>query len=208
MDLFGYQQSDTLINLLPYDGQVNYYGPILADSADDDFCHLLSSIPWQSDTVTMFGKRIITKRQYAWCGNERFVYNYSGTSRLAEPMSDTLSRIKSEVESIVDAQFNACLLNLYHDGTEGMGWHADDEPEIVSNSPIASVSLGAERRFDFKHRLSEEKVSLQLAHGSVLLMSAETQRHWLHQLPKTTKVSEPRINLTFRAMNDWTVVKD
>ena len=208
MDLFGYQHSDTQINLLPFDGEVHYFGPVLAETADDYLTDLLASIPWQSDIVTMFGKRIITKRQYAWYGDKRYVYKYSGSSRIAEAMPETLSNIKSAVESVTSARYNACLLNLYHDGSEGMGWHADDEPEIIVNSPIASVSFGADRRFDFKHRKTQEKVSLVLEHGSVLVMSSATQQHWLHQLPKTKKVSDPRINLTFRAMNDWTIAKE
>lgn len=205
MDLFGYQDSDTQINLLPYDGRVNYFGAVLGNQADNHLSETLKLIDWQSDIVRMFGKTIVTKRQYAWLGNEPYAYTYSGTCRRAAPMPATIAHIKSVVESVTNAQFNACLLNLYHDGSEGMGWHADNEPEILATSPIASVSYGAHRRFDFKHRVTGDKVSLILEHGSILLMSAETQQHWLHQLPKTTKVSEPRVNLTFRTMNDWTI---
>lgn len=205
MDLFGYQDSDISRNLLTRDGRVNYLGPI-SELHSPTLCESLQrEINWQPDRVTMFGKTIITKRLYAWHGDAAYCYNYSGNKRIAEPMTDTISFIKTIVEKCTNASFNACLLNLYHDGDEGMGWHADDEPELEQNSPIASVSLGAERRFDFKHKETDERVSVMLEHGSLLVMNALSQKHWLHQLPKTKKVNDSRINLTFRTLNDWTI---
>jgi alkylated DNA repair dioxygenase AlkB len=105
-----------------------------------------------------------------------------------------------EIEKYTNQKYNACLLNYYHDGMEGMGWHADNEKEIVPNSSIASLSLGANRKFSFKHKISKETISIVLENGSLLEMKGALQKHWLHALPKTTKVVTPRINLTFRQM--------
>ncbi len=202
MDLFGYTSDDTRINLLPYDGQANYFGPILENHADD-YLHQLLRVPdWQSDIVKMFGKTTVTKRKYVWFGERPYRYNYSGHSRIALPMPKIISLIKHAVEQTCESQFNACLMNLYHTGEEGMGWHSDNEPEIAKDSYIASVSLGAERRFDFKHRTSDSRLSVMLEHGSLLIMDYQSQKHWLHQLPKSTKVTEPRVNMTFRRMSE------
>jgi alkylated DNA repair dioxygenase AlkB len=154
----------------------------------------------------MYGKHIQMQRKYAWYGDRPFSYAYSGLARVAQTWTRELITIKKLVEQHSQEQFNSCLLNLYHTGDEGMGWHSDNEKELVKGAAIASVSLGAERRFDFKHRTLGTKVSISLAHGSLLLMDAESQQHWLHQLPKTKKVTDPRINLTFRSMQGWTVV--
>ena len=205
MDLFGYQDSDTTRNLLARDGCVNYYGPLAALTNPHLQTVLEHEIHWQPDQVNMFGKTIVTKRLYAWYGDRPYSYTYSGNKRIARPMTETLQSIKQLVEKHSGHTFNACLLNLYHSGDEGMGWHADDEPELVKSAPIASVSLGAERRFDFKHRITGDKLSINLEHGSLLLMDALSQRHWLHQLPKSKKVTDLRINLTFRELNDWTI---
>ena len=107
--------------------------------------------------------------------------------------------MKKRVEERSGENFNSCLLNLYHDGSQGMGWHSDDEPSLVRDSAIASVSLGVERKFSFKHRETKETVALMLERGSLLVMKGETQRFWRHALPKTKKVASPRINLTFRS---------
>ena len=139
MDLFGYQNSDLTRNLLSRDGLVNYLGPSNELQNNHFLDSLKHEIDWQPDKVTMFGKTIITKRLYAWHGDAPYCYNYSGNQRIAKAMTNTLRQIKTIVESSTMASFNACLLNLYHDGNEGMGWHADDEAELEPNSPIASV---------------------------------------------------------------------
>ena len=107
-------------------------------------------------------------------------------------------QVKERVEQQTTQRFNSCLLNLYHDGSEGMGWHSDDEKTLGLNPVIASVSFGAERIFKLKHRKSKEVVSVLLEQGSLLIMKGETQHHWVHTMPKTKKVTTPRINLTFR----------
>lgn len=191
-------------NLLPLDGVVTLL-PELASAGEsmEWFEALQHETPWKSDEIVMFGKRITTTRKVAWYGDADCAYRYSGVTKEPLPWTETLFEIKIAVESASDESYNCCLLNLYHHGGEGMGWHSDDEKELEPNAAIASVSLGAERKFVFKHRRNPElKVETLLPHGSLLIMAGETQRHWLHALPKSVKVKSPRINLTFRRMRD------
>jgi alkylated DNA repair dioxygenase AlkB len=170
------------------------------DQANEYFDSLLQNIPWKNDEVVVFGKRIVTKRKTAWYGDSNYVYIYSNTIKQALPWTRELVNLKQIVENLSNTKFNSCLLNLYHDGNEGMGWHSDDEKSIEDNSTIASVSLGAERKFSFKHKQSNKTISVLLEHGSLLLMKDVTQKNWLHSLPKSSKITLPRINLTFRRM--------
>ena len=170
------------------------------DQANEYFDSLLQNIPWKNDEVVVFGKRIVTKRKTAWYGDSNYVYIYSNTIKQALPWTRELVSLKQIIENVSNTKFNSCLLNLYHDGNEGMGWHSDDENSIEDNSSIASVSLGAERKFSFKHKQSNKTISVLLEHGSLLLMKDATQKNWLHSLPKSSKITLPRINLTFRRM--------
>ena len=110
--------------------------------------------------------------------------------------------VKQIVEKYAETKFNSCLLNLYHNGNEGMGWHSDDEKPLGKNNTIASLSFGAERKFSFKHKQTKQTVSLVLEHGSLLIMKDSTQSNWLHSLPKSKNITQPRINLTFRTMHE------
>ena len=198
MDLF---QPDNSINLLPYDGVVNYYGKVLNTiEASKYFDRLMDTIAWKNDEAIIFGKKIITKRKVAWYGDNNFSYTYSNTTRLALPWTAELFELKQLVEKLTTATFNSCLLNLYHSGDEGVAWHSDDEKSLGKNSPIASLSFGAKRNFSFKHKRKNDTRSVILEAGSLLVMKGETQVNWLHCLPKTKKISQPRINLTFRVM--------
>jgi len=161
---------------------------------------LLNFIPWQPDEVVIFGKRIVTSRKVAWFGDQDFAYTYSNSTRIALPWTETLLQIKSKVEKVSGCLFNSCLLNLYHEGNEGMGWHSDDEKTLEPHSAIASVSFGAARKFSFRHKKTRETLSLLLENGSLLVMKDETQTHWHHSLPKTNRKVGIRINLTFRRM--------
>lgn len=188
-------------NLLPYDGEVIYIGKILSrKSANDFFNILLSSIPWKRDEVKIFGKHIITKRKVAWYADGGLSYAYSNTTKEGLQWTAELLQLKGQVEGLSDTKFNSCLLNLYHNGSEGMNWHSDDEKSLVANSTIASLSFGAERKFALKHKQTKETITLNLENGSLLLMKGLTQSYWLHSLPKSAKVSESRVNLTFRCM--------
>ncbi len=198
MDLFG---NDPAANLLPCDGTVNYFGPILSLADTRRFYEtLLHGIPWKNDQAVIFGKHIITARKVAWYGDSDFSYTYSGTTKQALVWTPELAELKGLVEKLTDTTFNSCLLNLYHDGNEGMAWHSDDEKSLGRNTTIASVSLGAEREFRLKHKRTQEAVSTLLASGSLLVMKDSTQSHWLHCLPKSKKIKTPRINLTFRTI--------
>lgn len=187
-------------NLLPYDGIVNDFGQII-DHPSLLYQTLLTTLPWQNDIVTMFGKTHITHRKIVWMGEAD--YHYSGHTRQAIAWSNEVFHVKQMIEQVlkqyhINASFNACLLNFYPTGEQGMGYHADDEKELGDEPIIASVSLGAARKFVFKHRITKDKVEIPLENGQLIVMRGHTQRHWLHSLPKTKKVSEGRINLTFR----------
>lgn len=188
-------------NLLPYEGQVQYFGKIMdTQEADRYFDQLSTDIEWKNDEARIFGKHFITKRKVAWYGDSNFSYTYSNATKQALPWTKELLELKQRVEQLTGTAFNSCLLNLYHNGSEGMAWHSDDEKSLGKDTTIASLSFGAERKFAFRHKQSKETISLNLEHGSLLIMAGSTQTHWLHRLPPTTKVRTPRINLTFRTM--------
>ncbi len=198
MNLFG---NDPKSNLLPRDGMVNYHGPILSMAESIRYFEtLLHQIPWKNDEAVIFGKHIITARKVAWYGDANFSYTYSGTTKQALAWTPELGALKCLVEELTGTAFNSCLLNLYHNGDEGMAWHSDDEKSLGKDSTIASVSFGAEREFRLKHKRGEEKISVLLESGSLLVMKGSTQSHWLHCIPKSKKIKTPRINLTFRTM--------
>ena len=201
MDLFNPEINETT-NLLPKDGTVNYYGKLFSREKADFYRDiLLNTIEWKNDEAIIFGKLILTKRKVAWYGDQEFEYTYSKTTKKALPWTKELLKLKAAIEEKTGETFNSCLLNLYHSGDEGMAWHSDAEKDLKKNGAIASVSFGAERKFAFKHKETKEVVSLILEHGSLLLMKDQTQTHWLHRLPPTKTISNPRVNLTFRTIN-------
>lgn len=198
MDLFNQSR---ISNLLHKDGLVNYYRNVLTHSQANLYFDLLSqNIIWKNDETVIFGKRIITKRKVAWYGDSDYTYTYSNATKQALVWTKELSDLKQIVEEFTETKFNSCLLNLYHDGNEGIAWHSDDEKSLEKNSIIASLSFGAERKFSFKHKQTKETISVVLEHGSLLIMKDATQTNWLHSLPKSKKITRPRINLTFRTI--------
>ena len=198
MDLF---DQDRLSNLLHKDGTVNYYRNVLThNEANRYFDLLLQNILWRNDEAVIFGKHIVTKRKVAWYGDSDYLYTYSNTTKQALVWTKELSDLKQRVEDVTGTKFNSCLLNLYHDGDEGIAWHSDDEKPLGENSIIASLSFGAERKFSFKHKHTKQTISVVLEHGSLLIMKDATQTNWLHSLPKSKKITRPRINLTFRTI--------
>jgi len=201
MDLFS-ELIDQPENILRKDGVANYYEEVLSwEQANHYFGVLLNKIAWKNDQAVLFGKRIITKRKVAWYADKPFKYTYSNNTKQALPWIDELLELKEIIEENIEQSFNSCLLNLYHDGSEGMAWHSDAEKELKKNGAIASLSLGAERKFSFKHKKTKDIVALTLHHGSLLVMRDTTQSHWLHRLPPTKTVNKPRVNLTFRTMD-------
>lgn len=190
MDLFN-QPLDKNRNYLPKDGTVDYYGKIFdREKADFYYNNLQHTIEWRHDEATIFGKKIITRREVAWYGDEPFEYTYSNNSKYALPWTEELLELKTLIEEESGETYNSCLLNLYHNGEEGVGWHSDGEPDLKKDGAIASMSLGAERRFVFKHKKTKEKVEITLEHGSLLVMKGATQRFWLHQLPKSKNIQK------------------
>jgi alkylated DNA repair dioxygenase AlkB len=167
--------------------------------ADRLFASLLATIDWRREEILMFGQRRLVPRLVAWHGDPGASYEYSGTAHAPLPWTATLLELRDRVGCLTGRQFNSVLLNRYRDGRDGMGWHADDEPELGAEPAIASVSLGATRRFALRHRRrSTARLALDLGHGDLLLMAGATQRHWLHALPKTARPVGERVNLTFR----------
>jgi len=159
---------------------------------------LTGSVQWRADQLVLFGRKVTTLRKVAWIGDDGCSYTYSGVQKIPQPWTPELLLIKDRLEQVCDCEFNSCLLNLYHDGSEGMGWHSDDEKELDSNTPIASLSLGGVRRFAFQHKQDKTGVALFLEEGSLLIMHAPTQQYWNHSLLKTKMPVAARINLTFR----------
>ncbi len=190
-------------NILPCDGKVIYYGKIVEPNIANTFTDLLfNNIEWKNDEAIIFGKHIITKRKAAWYGDKAYPYTYSNTTKHALPWTKELLELKKLAEEKTNATYNACLLNLYHNGDEAMAWHSDDEKELAKNGCIASFSFGAERKFMFKHKKSGQTISILLENGSLLAMMDTTQTNWLHRLTKSVKIKTPRVNLTFRKMNE------
>lgn len=200
MDLFNSAPPKS-INLLPFDGTVNYHGKLMPQQqANYYYDCLMDDIEWKNDEAVIFGKHIITKRKVAWYGDQPFEYTYSNITKSALPWTKELLALKSLAEENSGESYNSCLLNLYHTGDEGMAWHSDGEKDLKKNGAIASLSFGAERKFAFKHKETKQTIALLLENGSLLVMKDETQTNWLHRLPPTKLITKPRINLTFRTI--------
>lgn len=198
MDLFN---NDPFQNLLPHNGDVQYYRKIFdAQKANRYFEKLMDTVEWKNDEAVIFGKLIATKRKVAWYGDIPFEYTYSNKTKTALPWTKELLELKTVVENQTGETFNSCLLNLYHDGTEGMAWHSDGEKDLKKDGAIASLSFGTTRKFSFKHKETKKTISVNLEHGSLLVMAGKTQTHWLHRLPPAKRIKTPRINLTFRTI--------
>lgn len=187
------------LNLLPKDGSIHYY-PEWMSTVDSAILsdQLQQSLQWEADQLMMFGKLVTTRRKVAWVGDHNCAYTYSGVKKQPQGWTPELLDIKTKIEKLAQSDFNSCLLNFYHDGADGMGWHSDDEKELDTQAPIASVSLGSTRKFAFRHKQDKSTISLFLENGSALVMYAPTQQFWQHALLKTKTIDTPRINLTFR----------
>ena len=170
-----------------------------AAEATQLFHDLRGQVDWRQEEILMFGQRVPVPRRVAWHGDPGASYTYSGTEHHPLPWTPALDRVRARATRLAGTDFNAVLLNLYRDGRDGMGWHADDEPELGRDPVIASVSLGATRRFCLRHRRRKDlRLDVPLTHGSLLIMSGATQHNWVHALPKTATPVGERINLTFR----------
>lgn len=185
--------------MLPKDGEALYTSAfLLSPEADDLLAHLLVTVPWKQESIRLFGRDLTMPRLTAWYGDPQAVYTYSGLTNQPLPWLGPLARLRARLERATGARFNSALLNLYRDGNDAMGWHADNEPELGPKPTIASVSLGAKRIFEMRHRVDGGRVRYSLEHGSLLVMSGDSQRAWMHRVAKSRAVVDPRINLTFR----------
>ena len=186
-------------NLLPRDGQVVLHeGALGPPDADRLLEALMEVTEWRQETATVMGRKIAIPRLTAWHGQAGYVY--SGIRLEPAAWNAPLLELKEVAERLTAEVFNSVLLNLYRDGRDSVSWHADNEPGLGRDPVIASLSLGATRRFQLRHRQSGERIAVDLGHGSCLVMAGPTQHHWLHQIPKTARPVGPRINLTFRRM--------
>ncbi|MDR0229497.1 MAG: alpha-ketoglutarate-dependent dioxygenase AlkB [Flavobacteriaceae bacterium] len=198
MDLFSDFNDN---NILPFDGEVNYYGVVFSkEESMSLYQTLFNQIEWKNDEAIIMGKKVVTKRKVAWYADKAFSYTYSKVTKQALLWIPELLLIKTKVEEITNETYNSCLLNLYHNGEEGMAWHSDGEKDLKKHGAIASLSFGATRKFAFKHKEQGQKIDIILEPGSLLVMKGTTQENWLHRLPPTKQVHTPRINLTFRTI--------
>lgn len=197
MELFSLSEP---INIDIRNASLTYY-PIFfnLETSNLYFKTLFETIKWQQDNITFFGKTYKQPRLTALYGNNNKSYSYSNITMQPHLFTKELKVIKAEIEKITQHNFTTCLLNLYRNGNDSNGWHSDDEKELGINPTIASISFGAERVFQLKHKTDKGlKHKLTLKHGSLLIMKGTTQEFWKHQIPKTKKEVKPRINLTFR----------
>ena len=190
------------LNLQLPDCDICYFPNFLNSEKADSFLESLrKNVPWQQDDITVFGRTYAQPRLTALFGNNEKPYSYSNIIMQPHEFTQELLEIKNKIETKTNVVFTTCLLNLYRNGNDSNGWHADNEKELGENPVIASITLGQERFFHLKHRTRKElKHKLLLEHGSLLLMQGETQHQWLHQIAKTKKSIGERINLTFRVI--------
>lgn len=195
MSLFEEQSRE----LLPYDGSAVLHEWVLGDrSWTSIMATLTETVPWESHTIRMFGKEYPQPRLVAWFGDPHSEYSYSGLAMTVRPWIPVVQDLREIAERYAGVAFNSVLINLYRNGDDKVSWHRDNEPELGSTPTIASMSLGSVRRFKFRHLDSKEVVSVDLAPGSLVVMSGLSQTCWEHEVPRQAAVSDPRINLTFR----------
>ena len=184
------------------DAELFFYPQLLeSNQADILLASLRQEIEWTQNTIRFYGKESLVPRLEAWYGDPGKSYSYSGIHMNPKPWTQNLIQIKRAIEPIAKVTFNSVLINYYRDGKDRVAWHSDDEKELGQNPVIGSISLGAERKFKMRHRQYKTnglKYEIMLNHGSFLLMKGTTQHHWMHAIPRTSKPTDPRINLTFR----------
>jgi len=169
-----------------------------SSAANDTFTYFIENLPWKTGEIKLFGKVHPIPRKQVYFSDDNLSYSYSGKKLEIDEWNKKVLELKVGLSSSLHVEFNACLANLYRDGQDSNGWHSDNEKELGINPVIASLSFGTTRRFDLKHKLTNQKLSFQLTSGSLLVMGGEMQQFWKHQVPKEKKVQDPRVNLTFR----------
>ena len=188
-----------LESLITHDGALCFYQDFLTNNeANDLFNDLLNNLAWAEESINMFGKTILVPRLVCWYGDKTAVYRYSGITHAPLPWTNSLRKIKSKIEDITQQTFNSVLGNLYRNENDSMGWHSDNEKELGDEPFIASLSLGEERIFKIKHKITKEPLKIVPPSGSLVTMSGLFQHNWQHCIPKSSIPKKPRINLTFR----------
>ena len=186
-------------NLAPFDGELYWLQQFYAkEKADAYFQKLFGQLDWQQEELFIYGRRLKVPRLMAWYGDDDAHYRYSGVDHLPQTWTEDLLAIKNDVDERCGQSFNSVLANLYRNGQDSMGCHADNEKELGLNPIIASLSFGDSRFLRFRHNKTRQKLEVELAHGDLLLMAGDLQHNWRHELPKSKKTKLPRINLTFR----------
>lgn len=188
-----------IIPIIDQDGEAylvpNFISPL--ESAQM-FNTLLDELAWERESITIYGRQVAVPRLVAWYGEPDAIYRYSGVTHTPQPWTPMLKDLRTRLEQFTHRPFNSVLANLYRDGNDSMGWHADKEQELGDEPYIASLSLGEERLFRLRHNKSKKSINLTLGSGSLFVMGGALQHHWRHTLPKTMQLKGPRINLTFR----------
>lgn len=189
-------------NLLPIQGETRLYADFFSQKlADIYFRKLQDSLDWKQEPIRIFGKLVMQPRLTALYGDPERPYGYSGISMIPSLWTDELCEMKNKLQEFLGIEFTHVLCNYYRDGKDSMGWHRDNEAVLGKNPSIASITFGATRVFQIRHyQTKAHKIDVPLTHGSLLIMSGESQHHWEHQIPKTKKLLGPRINLTFRKL--------
>ena len=191
--------SDGPRELLPYDGSALLYDWVLGDTKWEDVMkELTDQVPWEAHTIKMFGKEYPQPRLVAWFGDPGSEYSYSGLKMNVRPWIEPVQALRQIAEQHAQVVFNSVLVNLYRDGDDKVSWHRDNEPELGNTPTIGSISLGAPRRFKFRHLETKEQVEATLEPGSLVVMSGLSQSCWEHEVPRQKSIRDPRINLTFR----------
>lgn len=186
-------------NILPFDGELYLVSHFYQQhEAEQLFTLLLQSLAWQQEQIFLYGRWLKVPRLMCWYGDQQAEYKYSGVNHQPLPWIEPLSLIKDKIQSYYPCVFNSVMANLYRDGNDSMGCHADDEKELGENPLIASLSLGEQRLLKFRHQKTKQVFDVTLSNGDLLLMTGEIQHHWRHELPKTKKLKTERINLTYR----------
>lgn len=186
-------------SLISHEGEVFLFEHfVAADEAARLTEQLCRELDWHAETILLYGRQVSVPRRVCWYGDAGATYTYSGVTHTPLPWPSVLADLRMRIQSSAGAQFNSVLGNLYRDGNDSMGWHADKERELGRNPVIASLSFGAQRVFKLRHNKSGETVEISLPSGSLLLMAGALQHHWRHCLPKMRGIDAPRVNLTFR----------
>lgn len=201
MDLFDHQVIP--LELTPERDSAITFWPNWLPAADADnlLRKSIESIDWRADIIRIVGKQIQIPRLQQWFGQPGTSYTYSNICMQAVSFPDWIDSLRIAVEEQTGSAFNRALVNYYRDGSDSVDWHADDEPELGPEPVIASLSLGVERVFQLRHRLTKQRISISLPHGSLLMMGAGIQGYWQHRIAKVANLQEPRVNFTFRYMS-------